>query len=1013
MNKTFLRLGALALVCMMSISSFALEFIQNGLRYRVISSVDKTVSLKKVEINSYLPNAEVPEKVENGGTEYTVTTIDKFAFAGSNVSYIAVNANLEDIGDYAFATECDFTTIYFAVPFAPKRIGDYPFAQKDQSWTNTVILEKETKDGTVDLSKVTNGETYLGKGVFANIKFDNANKIKLGLIKSLPEAMFRANTTGIDYYGIGFLCELPFASELESVGAEAFCDSYLCAIGYRNTKEYYLPGTLKTVGDYAFANTWLNDDNSIFGYTKCMQFSDVINPGKITSVGKYAFQYSDWLTNDRFENLFGSFETLDYTEGSFMYCGLTSIDLSNAKVKDVVPAFAFSHNPLNGSEIELVYGEDIVTTAIKLNPECKSIGEQAFAYCGIHTGPSRYEVGGVLDILVGVNEIGKMAFRNNHFDMVFIRQNDPKDIKLGVYALPETMGTDPANAFWVAPQKGVLPKFQAFDEDGNPTQWWYKKYYQFMPDYLDGCIEYCAIQNRGDVNYKAESYVNDSGDPVDITIIDRFVQKAGRFGYVFTGATVTEINPVIFSSNTDAQAQVKSVTFLPQTTYVPAMNDMAILEKVVLPASLEELPVNTFQNDVLLTSVNLGETQVTELPQNTFYGASALAEIDLANIITFGNSAVRATAITEAKLDAAKYIYMNAFRQNPNLASVEFPNVEIVDQYAFESTVLEEVTLPACLSYIGEKAFNVETLATVNVSYENVEDVPQIEDNVFYLAPRAKEYTAALHSEVLPRESFLKLNGWKRFLTAFGTTVKVNNQPIATNEDDVFVLVDEGAEKVSVSKDTEVGVEYVRNFESTAWQCWFVPFEMVVGSEAAQGAQFARLYDTKVKGDATTIEYQPLAEGDILEANKPYLVKPAAKGEVTFTAEKLFKTNDELKVTVSNAKFTYTFQGTYTKKVGENPATWYGLVAKNGSFAPAGENAYVNAYRFFMVSTEKGTGDPYAVKFVVLGDEDPTGISDINADAADAPMFDLMGRQITAPSQGQVYIQNGVKKLAK
>lgn len=46
-------------------------------------------------------------------------------------------------------------------------------------------------------------------------------------------------------------------------------------------------------------------------------------------------------------------------------------------------------------------------------------------------------------------------------------------------------------------------------------------------------------------------------------------------------------------------------------------------------------------------------------------------------------------------------------------------------------------------------------------------------------------------------------------------------------------------------------------------------------------------------------------------------------------------------------------------------------------------------------------------------DSETTGIREVNtADSSDTPIYDLTGRRINKPQRGQIYIQNGKKRVA-
>ncbi len=62
---------------------------------------------------------------------------------------------------------------------------------------------------------------------------------------------------------------------------------------------------------------------------------------------------------------------------------------------------------------------------------------------------------------------------------------------------------------------------------------------------------------------------------------------------------------------------------------------------------------------------------------------------------------------------------------------------------------------------------------------------------------------------------------------------------------------------------------------------------------------------------------------------------------------------------------------------------------------------------------KRAWGWNYFTNFVETADFPYGSVSSIEADSpdADAPMYDLMGRQITHPANGQLYIQNGRKRV--
>ncbi len=79
---------------------------------------------------------------------------------------------------------------------------------------------------------------------------------------------------------------------------------------------------------------------------------------------------------------------------------------------------------------------------------------------------------------------------------------------------------------------------------------------------------------------------------------------------------------------------------------------------------------------------------------------------------------------------------------------------------------------------------------------------------------------------------------------------------------------------------------------------------------------------------------------------------------------------------------------------------------------PQDATVYVPVGSKKLYEEAQGWGD-YFTNFVETADLPQASVEGIKADSpdADAPMYDLMGRQITHPAHGQLYIQNGKKRV--
>ena len=85
----------MAMLCL-SISASAYDFADNGIRYTVLSSIQRTLSVVGGDF------CEIPSSVEYKGVKYTVTEISKDAFSNTQLHSISLPETLVRISDRAF-----------------------------------------------------------------------------------------------------------------------------------------------------------------------------------------------------------------------------------------------------------------------------------------------------------------------------------------------------------------------------------------------------------------------------------------------------------------------------------------------------------------------------------------------------------------------------------------------------------------------------------------------------------------------------------------------------------------------------------------------------------------------------------------------------------------------------------------------------------------------------------------------------------------------------------------------
>ncbi len=524
--------------------------------------------------------------------------------------------------------------------------------------------------------------------------------------------------------------------------------------------------------------------------------------------------------------------------------------------------------------------------------------------------------------------------------------------------------------------------------------------------------------------------------------------------YAYYEVAGVKVTPVM-----DEEEEITGYTTAFDFSGVPAnakSSDKYVLKEKIQTVNIQADKLdlaNVFTNFKALETVNLCAIET----DNTTGWCGASANVPA--IVKLGDNAFKScgklAAFNNAKTKYDDVIGASAFEGTAISKFTISDNVTTLSDKAFFNTKLTSINIPKSVASIGQNVFDGKAVngAFVGVSDVTVnwtDDEITVNENSF---GDAVWHWRGTKQEYIPRKLYIP-SGFDGYYAEVGDglfndshkftrgeaieiksglyTGRLDVQIDIDNDDATRILAFTDDNTISHLKvntaDPKMLVHYTRKVSNpTNLQAWFVPFTLQDIDK--QGAKFYRIYDTAVgDNDGTPVTTLELVEekGDV-KANTPYIFIPGAE-EITFNAVGIKKTFDDgardskgklinpiNKVVVADIDTEYTIEGTYDDvKSGNNgkgaPTNpFYAL--KSNAFHPALADATLHACRIFMKT--KGLANPYAVKLVVLDDEEATGIKDINAQSLNAPMFDLMGRQIAAPAKGQVYIQNGVKKLAK
>lgn len=225
-----------------------------------------------------------------------------------------------------------------------------------------------------------------------------------------------------------------------------------------------------------------------------------------------------------------------------------------------------------------------------------------------------------------------------------------------------------------------------------------------------------------------------------------------------------------------------------------------------------------------------------------------------------------------------------------------------------------------------------------------------------------------------------------------------------------------------------VNTTLTKNYTNTGWNAFFVPFDFTLTDEMLNDFEFATLYAIALENGngSPAISYKKMKAGDKIAAFFPCLIKAKATGEQTLAVGKVdYKSNVTSKDCSSTTEL-YTFH-----PVMENTY----IAAKHGYYLNSKQNsfvynihpeAYIQPLRYYMTIQDRGdmsyiepaNGGASKAKICVIGEDEPTGITDLVDEAANASgkVYNLQGVVVGNTTEGLpkgVYIKNGRKIIVK
>ncbi len=692
--------------------------------------------------------------------DYVPQSAPWYAYKES-ITYVDIQSGVTSVGCYAFYQYTEIQAVSF--PSTLESIGERAF--KGCSSLSYAIIpaseigEAAFSESGVSMINITGAATKIKTDAFSYCS--NLSYIQLpSTVESIGKYAF---------YGCGFsqLNEDWFHSG-SSVCNLKYIEDYAFG-GCANLTRLFLPTTIISIGDHAFANCGLTSVNipegverintsAFYGCTAlsevnlpdsltvieanafagCGSLTTITIPKNVTSIGNGAFVQSNSISsfncNPDPANLTCSFDTL-FTNGSNVTVNVPS------RYKDAYVA-KFSESNVTFNASSLVSGE--------CGDNCEFVLDCDNVLVISGTGDMKdYEYAGtpwynysndIKEIIIedGVTSIGVYAF---YYCQKLTSVTIPDSVKtIGNYAFMTCFTLESV----VIPDGVTSIGLYAFSNCRSLSS-------VTLPDsiiYLgnsafSGCsfTEINIPRNLTSIEEDTFSYCSE----LESVIIPGSVTKIGK--EAFSNCTSLESVTIPDSVNTIGASAFYRCTALTSAAIpsgVTKLNDMTFYEctslaSVNIPEGLTTIGENVFGDCVSLTSAYI-PSSVTKIGYSAFSGCSSLTVITLPEGITeIASSAFyNCSNLTSVNIPAnVTSIGYTAFKNCSSLTAISIPaSVKEIDNEAFSyCDSLTTVTIPGCEIKLGQKIFygcaELKTVTILNgttfIGYAAFSSCPNLE----------------------------------------------------------------------------------------------------------------------------------------------------------------------------------------------------------------------------------------------------------------------------------------------
>lgn len=210
--------------------------------------------------------------------------------------------------------------------------------------------------------------------------------------------------------------------------------------------------------------------------------------------------------------------------------------------------------------------------------------------------------------------------------------------------------------------------------------------------------------------------------------------------------------------------------------------------------------------------------------------------------------------------------------------------------------------------------------------------------------------------------------------------------------------------------------EYIRTYNNTKWQSFYVPFSMSYDDwkddfEVAK-INDINMYDTDGEIDETELEIIMIKKGT-LKPNHPYLIKAKTPGEKTIKLTDVVLYAKKDTVDVSSAEMKYTFTGTLEGVTGDEMVNNKYYAMSGGALAYTEDtNASLKPFRWYMKAERRDgqiimpTANNSRIRIKVFGEDgESTGVEELTAEE------NVVESNVVYSIDGRVASRNGAEGL--